>query len=61
MLTFGASAVAVSYANFMKSAAQRLGPTLQIRSGQGIIASTSNPLTRLLHLVVVPHNSSSLD
>jgi FAD/FMN-containing dehydrogenase len=35
--------------------------TLQIRSGQGIIAATSNPLTRLLHLVVVPHNSSSLD
>jgi hypothetical protein len=28
MLPFGASAVAVSYAYFMKSAAQRLGPTL---------------------------------
>jgi hypothetical protein len=30
MLPFGASAVAVSYAYFMKSAAQRLGPTLAI-------------------------------
>jgi hypothetical protein len=34
MLPFGASAVAVSYAYFMKSAAQRLGPTLKISGGQ---------------------------
>jgi hypothetical protein len=33
MLTFGASAVAVSYANFMKSAAQRLGPTTLWEAG----------------------------
>jgi hypothetical protein len=30
MLSFGASAVAVSYAYIMKSAAQWLGPTLAI-------------------------------
>jgi hypothetical protein len=35
MLPFGASAVAVSYAYFMKSAAQRLGPTLPLSGRQG--------------------------
>jgi hypothetical protein len=40
MLPFGASAVAVSYAYFMKSAAQRLGPTPTITRPQGVSATT---------------------
>jgi len=39
--------------SLLKSAAQRLSPTLQIRSGQGRDALIDNLCSRLLHLDVM--------